>query len=276
MSKAKDINVKGSEISVLSSGNDDYICITDIAKTKESDSRAADIIKNWIRNRSTLEFIGTWEPLYNPKFKVVEFDHFKMSAGLPSFVLSPGLWIEKTGAIGIYVNKGKYGGTYAHKDIAFEFCSAISPIFKIYLIKEFQRLKDEENERLKLNWNFQRTLAKVNYKIHTDAIKENLIPLEIDKSQTNFIYANEADLLNIALFGKTAKQWREENSGAQGNQRDEATIEQLVVLSNMESINAMLIHQGIQAFERLFQLNQMAISQMKSLLNHPSTTQKLK
>ena len=276
MSKAKVINVKGSEISVLSSGNDDYICITDIAKTKESDSRAADIIKNWIRNRSTLEFIGTWEPLYNPKFKVVEFDHFKMSAGLPSFVLSPGLWIEKTGAIGIYVNKGKYGGTYAHKDIAFEFCSAISPIFKIYLIKEFQRLKDEENERLKLNWNFQRTLAKVNYKIHTDAIKENLIPLEIDKSQTNFIYANEADLLNIALFGKTAKQWREENSGAQGNQRDEATIEQLVVLSNMESINAMLIHQGIQAFERLLQLNQMAISQMKSLLNHPSTTQKLK
>ena len=276
MSKAKVINVKGSEISVLSSGNDDYICITDIAKTKESDSRAADIIKNWIRNRSTLEFIGTWEQLYNPKFKVVEFDHFKMSAGLPSFVLSPGLWIEKTGAIGIYVNKGKYGGTYAHKDIAFEFCSAISPIFKIYLIKEFQRLKDEENERLKLNWNFQRTLAKVNYKIHTDAIKENLIPLEIDKSQTNFIYAKEADLLNIALFGKTAKQWREENSGAQGNQRDEATIEQLVVLSNMESINAMLIHQGIQAFERLFQLNQMAISQMKSLLNHPSTTQKLK
>ena len=276
MSKAKDINVKGSEISVLSSGNDDYICITDIAKTKESDSRAADIIKNWIRNRSTLEFIGTWEPLYNPKFKVVEFDHFKMSAGLPSFVLSPGLWIEKTGAIGIYVNKGKYGGTYAHKDIAFEFCSAISPIFKIYLIKEFQRLKDEQNERLKLNWNFQRTLAKVNYKIHTDAIKENLIPLEIDKSQTNFIYANEADLLNIALFGKTAKQWREENSGAQGNQRDEATIEQLVVLSNMESINAMLIHQGIQAFERLLQLNQMAISQMKSLLNHSSTTQKLK
>ena len=276
MSKAKVINVKGSEISVLSSGNDDYICITDIAKTKESDSRAADIIKNWIRNRSTLEFIGTWEQLYNPKFKVVEFDHFKMSAGLPSFVLSPGLWIEKTGAIGIYVNKGKYGGTYAHKDIAFEFCSAISPIFKIYLIKEFQRLKDEENERLKLNWNFQRTLAKVNYKIHTDAIKENLIPLEIDKSQTNFIYANEADLLNIALFGKTAKQWREENSGAQGNQRDEATIEQLVVLSNMESINAMLIHQGIQAFERLFQLNQMAISQMKSLLNHSSTTQKLK
>ncbi|MBK7636545.1 MAG: KilA-N domain-containing protein [Saprospiraceae bacterium] len=276
MSKAKVINVKGSEISVLSSGNDDYICITDIAKTKESDSRAADIIKNWIRNRSTLEFIGTWEQLYNPKFKVVEFDHFKMSAGLPSFVLSPGLWIEKTGAIGIYVNKGKYGGTYAHKDIAFEFCSAISPIFKIYLIKEFQRLKDEENERLKLNWNFQRTLAKVNYKIHTDAIKENLIPLEIDKSQTNFIYANEADLLNIALFGKTAKQWREENSGAQGNQRDEATIEQLVVLSNMESINAMLIHQGIQAFERLFQLNQMAISQMKSLLNHPTTIQKLK
>jgi KilA-N domain len=276
MSKSKVINVNGSDISVLSNGNDDYICITDIAKTKESDSRAADIIKNWIRNRSTLEFIGTWEQLYNPKFKVVEFDHFKMNAGLPSFVLSPGQWIEKTGAIGIYVKKGKYGGTYAHKDIAFEFCSAISPIFKIYLIKEFQRLKDEENERLKLNWNFQDTLAKVNYRIHTDAIKENLIPPKINKAQTNFIYANEADILNVALFGKTAKQWREENPIAEGNQRDEATIEQLVVLSNLESINAMLIHQGIHPFERLLQLNQMAISQMKSLLNHPSTIQKLK
>lgn len=209
-------------------------------------------------------------------FKVVEFDHFKMSAGLPSFVLSPGQWIEKTNAVGIYVKKGKYGGTYAHKDIAFEFCSAISPVFKIYLIREFQRLKDEENERLKLNWNFQRTLAKVNYKIHTDAIKENLFPPEIDNSQSTFIYASEADVLNIALFGKTAKQWREENPDAVGNIRDLSTIEQLVVLSNMESINAMLIHQGIHQFERLIQLNQLAISQMKSLLDHPIAVQKFK
>ncbi|MBP9197306.1 MAG: KilA-N domain-containing protein [Saprospiraceae bacterium] len=276
MSKSKILNVKGSEISILSNGNNDFICLTDIAKTKESDSRAADIIKNWIRNRSTIEFIGTWEQLYNPNFKVVEFDHFKMNAGLPSFVLSPGQWVEKTDAIGIYVQKGKFGGTYAHKDIAFEFCSAISPIFKIYLIKEFQRLKDEENVKLNINWNIQRTLSKVNYRIHTDAIKENLIPAEIDKSQAKYIYANEADVLNIALFGKTAKIWREENPNIKGNIRDQASIEQLVVLSNMESINAILIHQGIQQFDRLLQLNQMAISQMKSLIKHSVIVNKLK
>ena len=276
MSKSKILNVKGSEISILSNGNNDFICLTDIAKTKESDSRAADIIKNWIRNRSTIEFIGTLEQLYNPNFKVVEFDHFKMNAGLPSFVLSPGQWVEKTDAIGIYVQKGKFGGTYAHKDIAFEFCSAISPIFKIYLIKEFQRLKDEENAKLNINWNIQRTLSKVNYRINTDAIKENLIPAEIDKSQAKYIYANEADVLNIALFGKTAKIWREENPNIKGNIRDQASIEQLVVLSNMESINAILIHQGIQQFDRLLQLNQMAISQMKSLIKHSVIVNKLK
>ena len=276
MSKSKILNVKGSEISILSNGNNDFICLTDIAKTKESDSRAADIIKNWIRNRSTIEFIGTLEQLYNPNFKVVEFDHFKMNAGLPSFVLSPGQWVEKTDAIGIYVQKGKFGGTYAHKDIAFEFCSAISPIFKIYLIKEFQRLKDEENAKLNINWNIQRTLSKVNYRIHTDAIKENLIPAEIDKSQAKYIYANEADVLNIALFGKTAKIWREENPNIKGNIRDQASIEQLVVLSNVESINAILIHQGIQQFDRLLQLNQMAISQMKSLIKHSVIVNKLK
>jgi len=276
MSKSKILNVKRSEISILSNGNNDFICLTDIAKTKESDSRAADIIKNWIRNRSTIEFIGTWEQLYNPNFKVVEFDHFKMNAGLPSFVLSPGQWVEKTDAIGIYVQKGKFGGTYAHKDIAFEFCSAISPIFKIYLIKEFQRLKDEENVKLNINWNIQRTLSKVNYRIHTDAIKENLIPAEIDKSQAKYIYTNEADVLNIALFGKTAKIWREENPNIKGNIRDQASIEQLVVLSNMESINAILIHQGIQQFDRLLQLNQMAISQMKSLIKHSVIVNKLK
>ncbi len=216
-----------------------------MANAKENESRAADIIKNWIRNRYTLEFLGTWEQMYNPGFKVVEFDHFRMQAGLNSFVLSVSEWIEKTNAIGFVVKKGRYGGTYAHKDIAFEFGSAISAPFKLFLIKEFQRLKEDENDRLKLNWNFQRTLAKVNYHIHTDAIKENLIPQELDKNQISFIYANEADLLNMALFGKTAQQWRNENPDAEGNIRDMATIEQLVVLSNSESINAMLIHQGL-------------------------------
>jgi hypothetical protein len=192
-----------------------------------------------------------------------------MQAGLPSFVLSPGQWIEKTNAIGIYVQQGRYGGTYAHKDIAFEFGAAISSFFKLYLIKEFQRLKDDENVRLKLDWNLQRTISKINYKIHTDAIKGNLIPKEITNQQIKFVYANEADLLNVALFGKTAKEWREENPYSKGNIRDEATIEQLIVLSNMESINALMIHQNIQQAERLLQLNKTAILQMKSLLEKP-------
>jgi hypothetical protein len=209
--------------------------------------------------------------MYNPDFKVVEFDHFKMNAGLPSFVLSTGQWIEKTNAIGMNVSAGRYGGTYAHKDIAFEFGSAISPVFKLYLIKEFQRLKEDETDRLKVAWSIQRTLAKVNYHIHTDAIKENLIPVELTKQQTSFVYASEADMLNMALFGKTALQWRIENPAAEGNIRDMATIEQLVVLSNMESVNAVLIHQGLQQSERLVQLNQVAIMQMKSLLEHNSS-----
>jgi len=213
--------------------------------------------------------------MYNPNFKVVEFDHFKMQAGLPSFVLSPGQWVEKTDAIGIYVKLGKYGGTFAHKDIAFEFCSAISPIFKLFLIKEFQRLKDDENDRLKLDWNLQRTLTKINYHIHTDAIKENLIPPILSKEKISYIYADEADLLNMALFGMTAKQWRDANPTAVGNIRDEASLEQLVVLSNMESINAVLIHQGLAQNERLVQLNAVAITQMKSLLSNKSI-QKLK
>jgi hypothetical protein len=266
--KQKKIKVQDITISVVSHQDNDFICITDIANSKTGNSRAADIIKNWIRTRTTLEFIGTWEQIYNPNFKVVEFDHFKMQAGLPSFVLSPGLWVEKTNAKGIYVKLGKYGGTYAHKDIAFEFCSAISPVFKLFLIKEFQRLKDEENNKLKLNWNLQRTLAKVNYQIHTDAIKENLIPKELNKHQVNYVYSNEADLLNVALFGITAKQWREDNPQKEGNIRDDATLEQLVVLSNLESINAVLIHQGLEQSIRLQQLNQVAISQMKSLLGN--------
>jgi hypothetical protein len=205
--------------------------------------------------------------MYNPDFKVVEFDHFKMQAGLPSFVLSPGTWAEKTNAIGIYVKLGKYGGTFAHKDIALEFCSAVNPIFKLFLIKEFQRLKTEESSKEILEWNLQRTISKINYRIHTDAIKENLIPITLTVNHKNFIYADEADILNIALFGKTAKEWRAENPLEKGNIRDLATIEQLVVLSNLESINAMLIQQEMKQQERLLRLNEIAISQMKSLIN---------
>ncbi|OFY98939.1 MAG: DNA-binding protein [Bacteroidetes bacterium RIFCSPLOWO2_12_FULL_31_6] len=266
--KTKIIKVQNISVSIITEKGNDFICLTDMAKAKEGKARAADIIKNWIRTRTTLEFLGTWEEMYNPNFKVVEFDHFKMQAGLPSFVLSPGQWIEKTAAIGMYVNSGRYGGTFAHKDIAFEFGSAISPVFKLYLIKEFQRLKEDENDRLKLEWNLQRTLAKVNYHIHTDAIKEKLIPAELTKQQISFVYANEADMLNVALFGKTAQQWRTENPNSEGNIRDMATIEQLVVLSNMESINAVLIHQALQQSERLLQLNRIAIAQMKSLVRN--------
>ncbi len=262
---SKTIIVQGIPVALLNKNQADYISLTDIANAKEDEARAADVIKNWIRNRGTLEFIGTWEQMYNPDFNVVEFDHFKMNAGLPSFVLSPGRWIEKTNAIGIIVKAGRYGGTYAHKDIAFEFCSAISPVFKLYLIKEFQRLKEEENNRLNLGWNIQRTLAKINYRIHTDAIQEHLIPVELSKSKINCVYASEADLLNMALFGMTAKEWRDNNPELQGNIRDYATIEQLVVLSNLESINAMLVHQGMIPSERLMQLNKMAIIQLKSL-----------
>jgi hypothetical protein len=262
---SKSITVQGFSVALLNKNQADYISLTDIANAKEGEARAADVIKNWIRNRGTLEFIGTWEQMYNPDFKVVEFDHFKMNAGLPSFVLSPGHWIEKTNAVGMIVKAGRYGGTYAHKDIAFEFCSAISPVFKLFLIKEFQRLKEEENNRLNLGWNLQRTLSKINYRIHTDAIQEHLIPAELPKSKINCVYASEADLLNMALFGMTAKEWRDKNPELQGNIRDYATIEQLVVLSNLESINAMLVHQGLIQSERLMQLNNMAIIQLKSL-----------
>jgi len=268
MAKQQTIHVQQVSVQVIYENEMDYICITDMANAKENESRAADIIKNWIRNRYTLEFLGTWEQMNNPNFKVVEFDHFRMQAGLNSFVLSVSEWIEKTNAIGFIVKKGRYGGTYAHRDIAFEFGSAISAPFKLYLIKEFQRLKEEETNRQKLEWNLQRTLAKVNYRIHTDAIKENLVPKELSKQEISTIYASEADMLNMALFGKTAMQWHSENPEADGNIRDMATIEQLVVLSNLESINAVLIHQGLSQSERLLQLNQVAITQMKSLLGN--------
>jgi hypothetical protein len=265
------ITVQGTAISIIKRGQEDYVSLTDMAKHKNDSSRAADIIKNWIRNRTTLEFLGTWEELYNQEFKVVEFDHFKTQAGLHTFTLSPGQWVEKTNAIGIYVKAGKYGGTYAHRDIAFEFGSAISPVFKIYLIAEFQRLKAEEQQHLSLEWNLQRTLAKINYRIHTDTIKEQIIPPEVTKAQASIIYASEADMLNVALFGKTAAQWRAANPDATGNIRDHAALEQLVVLSNLESINALLIRQGLSQGERLVQLNQTAITQLTSLLSSEHT-----
>ncbi len=267
MAKNKSIKVKGYEVTVITQGNNDYISLTDIAKSRNSTEPFA-IINNWIRNRSTIEFIGLWEKLFNPNFKPLEFERFKNEAGSNYFVLSPQRWIEVTNSVGIVSKSGRYGGTYAHKDIAFEFASWISSEFKLYLIVEFQRLKDSENDRLKLEWNLQRTLAKVNYHIHTDAIKENLIPKSLTKQQINFLYANEADLLNVALFGKTAKQWRDENPDTEGNIRDSASIEQLVVLSNMESINAVLIRKGMAQSERLLQLNSIAITQMKSLVNN--------
>jgi KilA-N domain len=265
MSTNRIIKVKGTEINVILKGNEDFISLTDMIKPFGDDS----IIKNWLRNRNTVEFLGIWEQLNNPVFNSVEFDLIKSQTGLNSFVLSVKRWTESTLAIGLVAKTGRYGsGTFAHKDIAFEFGSWLSPEFKLYLLKEFQRLKEDENDRLKLDWNLQRTLAKVNYRIHTDAIKENLIPKELTRNQINFVYASEADLLNMALFGITAKDWREANPKAEGNMRDAASIEQLVVLSNMESINAVLIHQGLKQSERLMQLNKIAITQMKSLMNN--------
>lgn len=271
MSKNKTINVKGTEISIFQHENSDYISLTDIARFKDLE-RTEIIIQNWIRNRNSIELLGFWEQLYNPGFKHIEFDVFRKNAGLNSFTLNPKQWIERTNAIGIISKPGRYGGTFAHKDIAFEFASWISIEFKLYIIKEFQRLKADENDRLKLEWNLQRTLSKINYRIHTDAIKENIIPALLSKKDSAKIYANEADILNMALFGKTAQQWRNDSSKgsvgkAAGNIRDHANLEQLVVLSNLESINAVLIHQGLPQGERLLQLNKIAISQMKSLVN---------
>lgn len=224
------------------------------------------LIGKWITNKNTIEYLGIWEKINNNDFNYPEFGVIEQSAGTNRFIMSVGQWIDRTKSTGMLVKAGRYGGTFAHKDIAFHFAMWLSPEFQIYLVKEFQRLKDDENNRLKLEWNLQRTLAKVNYQIHTDAIKENLIPEEITKQQAIFVYANEADLLNVALFGTTAKQWREKNSAKKGNIRDASTLEQLVVLSNLESINALLIQQGLTQSERLIQLNKVAINQMKSLL----------
>jgi hypothetical protein len=263
MMKNKKINVQGSDITIVQNNTHDYISLTDIAKYKTDDSSA--VIANWMRNRNTIEFLGVWETLYNPNFKPLEFEGFKKQAGLNAFTLSPQKWINTVNAIGFIVKSGRYGGTFAHKDIAFKFASWISVEFELYIVKEFQRLKEQEQKQL--GWNLQRTLAKINYRIHTDAIKENLIPRELPKEKINFVYANEADLLNVALFGMTAKDWREAHPKDKGNIRDFAMIEQLVVLSNLESINAMLIHQGLNQSQRIIQLNTMAITQMKSLLS---------
>ena len=259
------IKVQNTEITVVNIEEHDYISLTDMAGAKENDARAADVIKNWLRNRYTIEFLGTWEMIHNPDFKVVEFDHFRKEAGLPTFVLSCSEWIDKTNAIGIVVKKGRYGGTYAHRDIAFEFGSAISVPFKLYLIEEFQRLKAEEQKLL--GWSAKRELAKINYRIHTDAIKQNLIPNELTPQQKSFVYADEADMLNVAMFGMTAKEWRESNPELKANIRDYATINQLICLSNMENLNAVFINDGLPQSERLEKLNKIAIQQMKVLEN---------
>lgn len=271
MNKSKLLQVAGLPISTQKIGNEIYISLTDIARKKNA-AEPKDVVKNWMRSRTTIEFLAIWEQLHNPNFKGVEIDPLLFEAGDNAFTMSPTKWIEKTNSIGIVSKSGKNGGTFAHQDIAFEFATWVSSAFKMYLIKEYQRLKDDENDRLNLSWNLQRTLAKVNYQIHTDAIKENLIPSELSKNQINFVYANEADMLNMALFGITAQQWRKENPKIEGNIRDTATIEQLVVLSNLESINAVLIRQGIVQSERLSQLNGIAISQMKSLLSNNTFT----
>lgn len=267
MAKNKKIEVIGKEISLYSNQSEEYISLTDIARYRDTE-RTNYIIQNWMRTRSAIEFCGLWEKLNNPNFKSIEFDAFKNESGSNSFALTPQKWIESTNAVGIISKSGRYGGTFAHRDIAFEFASWISAEFKFYLIHEFQRLKEQESDRQQLEWNFQRTLAKVNYKIHTDAIKENLIPQVLDKRQTSLVYATEADVLNMALFGMTAKQWRDTNPNEKGNIRDYATIQQLVVLSNLESINAMLIAQAMPQNSRLIELNKMAITQMKSLVNN--------
>ena len=255
------IIVQNTNITIISVNGDDYFSLTDLARYKSDEPNA--VIANWMRNRNTIEYLGIWEQLYNPDFKPTEFEGFRMQAGLNAFTLSPKKWIEATGAIGIVAKSGRYGGTYAHKDIAFKFASWISVEFELYIVKEFQRLKTEE-QRL-LGWSAKRELSKINYRIHTDAIKQNLIPTEVTPMQANIIYANEADVLNVAMFGTTATQWREANPDLTGNIRDYATINELICLSNMENLNAVFIEQGMTQGERLVKLNQIAIHQMNVL-----------
>ncbi|MFZ6663513.1 KilA-N domain-containing protein [Peijinzhouia sedimentorum] len=269
MSKQKKstINVQGTAIGILSQREEDFISLTDMVKNFEGGST---LIENWLKNKDTILFLGVWEQINNPDFNSLEFEGIKNEAGRNSFYLSAKKWIEKTGAIGLIASAGRYGGTFAHKDIAFEFGSWLSPEFKLYLIKEFQRLKEDENRRLSLEWNLNRTLSKLNYRIHTDAIKEHIIPPQLSKQQQSLVYATEADVLNMALFGKTAKQWREENTNKDGNIRDNATVEQLLVLTNIESINAEFIRMELPQGDRLKRLNEIAREQLKSLALNPN------
>ena len=267
--KAK-INAKGMKISVVSDGSyDDYISLTDIAKYKSEDPAAT--IQNWMRSRDVIEFLGLWETLHNPDFKPLEFEGFKSQAGSNAFTLSPKRWLEATAAIGMYSKSGRNGGTFAHRDIAFEFASWISAEFKLYIITDYQRLKTDENSRLSINWNMNREISKINYRIHTDAIKEHLIVSELPKQYQSFTYATEADVLNVAMFGMTAKQWRETNPNQEGNIRDHATLQQLIILSNLESLNAEMIKQGIDRNKRLVELNKVAKDQMASLIKSAGT-----
>lgn len=265
-SKSRSLVVQGTSITVAGTGDHEYLSLTDMVRAREGGDY---FISDWLRNRNTVEFLGVWERVHNADFNHGEFTTIRSQAGLNGYRISVKEWVEKTGAIGLRASAGRYGGTYAHPDIAFEFAMWISPEFKVYLVQEFRRLKTEEGERESREWSFQRTLAKVNYRIHTDAIQEHLIPPALTKAQVQFVYASEADLLNVALFGKTAAQWRKEHPKLAGNQRDHATIEQLVVLSNLESLNSVLIHQGLAATERLVQLNAIAIVQVRSLLSAP-------
>ncbi|MDR1067913.1 MAG: KilA-N domain-containing protein [Clostridiales Family XIII bacterium] len=267
MAKARNnqsINVKGTEIALYRASGGEYISLTDMMKAKDGDFFIAD----WLRNRNTVEFLGIWERIHNPNFNYGGFATIKSRAGLNNYKISVKEWVEQTNAIGLTARAGRYGGTYAHKDIAFEFGMWISPEFKVYLIREFDRLKSAEVSRQSLEWNLQRTISKINYRIHTDAIKEHIIPPVVTKEQAKTIYASEADMLNVALFGKTAAEWRSANPAAKGNIRDEATLEQLIVLSNMESINALLIKQDLAQSGRLVQLNQVAIAQLTSLVGN--------
>ena len=262
------VKVEGIEVGIKELDSQKYISLTDIAKKKNSEDPRFVVI-NWLRNRNTVEFLGIWEKIHNPAFNRVGFDTVRLSAGLNSFIISPSKWIEETNAIGIISKSGRYGsGTYAHEDIALEFASWISPEFKLYFIKEFRRLKYAENEELKLSWDVKRELLKINYKIHTDAIKENLIPPEISAKEARLVYATEADVLNKALFGMTAKEWSECNSSKKGNMRDYANVTQLVVLANLESLNSEFIKQELSQGERLIRLNKIAISQMSSLIDN--------
>ena len=256
------INVQNTEVTVISIDERDYISLTDMVRNIENGSA---LIEKWLRNKNTIEFLGIWEEMYNPNFNSPEFEGIKNEAGLNRFILSVKQWIEKTNAIGIIAKAGRYGGTYAHKDLAFEFASWVSPQFKLYLLREFQRLKEEEQKLL--GWSAKRELAKINYRIHTDAIKQNLIPQELTPAQKSFVYADEADMLNVAMFGKTAREWREENLDLKGNIRDYASINQLICLSNMENLNAVFINEGLSQSERLEKLNKIAIQQMKVLEN---------